>query len=61
MPCVQDDSARAAQRQYMREWRKRNPDKVKASQERFWLKKAAEIRSQEQTAAGSPGQQTGGE
>lgn len=61
MPCVKDDPARAAQREYMRRWRANNPDKVKASQERFWLKKAAEIRSQEQTAAGSPGRQTDGE
>ena len=34
---------REARREYMREWRKNNPDKLKAAQERYWLKKAAEI------------------
>lgn len=32
---------REANRQYKKEWRRRNPDKVKASNERFYLKKAA--------------------
>ncbi len=32
-----------ARRAYAREWRKRNPEKVKAAQERYWLKQAAEI------------------
>ena len=61
MPCVKDDPARIAQREYMRRWRANNPDKVKASQERFWLKKAAEIRSKEQTATSVPGRQTDSE
>lgn len=30
----------AARREYYREWRKKNPDKVKAIQERYWMKKA---------------------
>lgn len=34
---------REVRREYMREWRKNNPDKLKAAQERYWLKKAAEI------------------
>lgn len=34
---------REARREYLREWRKKNPDKLKAAQERYWLKKAAEI------------------
>lgn len=32
-----------ARREYIREWRKRNPEKVQAAQERYWAKKAAEI------------------
>lgn len=32
-----------ARREYSREWRKRNPEKVRAAQERYWAKKAAEI------------------
>jgi beta-N-acetylglucosaminidase len=38
---------REAQRLYQKEWRKRNPDKVKASTERYWLKKAKEIMEKE--------------
>lgn len=34
---------REARREYQREWRKKNPDKLKAAQDRYWLKKAAEI------------------
>lgn len=32
---------RLAKNAYNREWRKKNPDKVKAAQERYWSKKAA--------------------
>lgn len=52
------DEIREAKRTYYREWRKKNPDRVAKTQERFWMRKAAEIRSREQ-AAGDPGQQTG--
>lgn len=39
-----------ARRAYFKEWRKKNPDKVKAAQERHWLKKAQEmLKEQEQT------------
>ena len=34
---------REANRLYKKEWRKRNPDKVKASTERYWLKKAESL------------------
>jgi len=36
------DEATAARRAYQKEWRKKNPDKVKASAARYWNKKAAE-------------------
>lgn len=39
---------REANRQYKAEWRRRNPDKVKASNERYWLKKAASIMAEKQ-------------
>lgn len=35
------DKAKEARRAYKRAWAKRNPDKVKAAQERYWTKKAA--------------------
>ena len=35
---------REANRQYKKEWRKKNPDKVKAATERYWLKKAQELK-----------------
>lgn len=35
------EAIRLAKNAYNREWRKKNPDKVKAAQERYWNKKAA--------------------
>ncbi|MFL0165254.1 hypothetical protein [Candidatus Clostridium helianthi] len=37
-----DEKVRQTKREYMREWRKRNKDKVRAAQERYWEKKAME-------------------
>lgn len=37
-------------REYHREWRKKNPERIAKIQERYWQRKAAEIRSQEQSA-----------
>lgn len=37
-----NEAAKEARRAYKREWNRRNPDKVKAAQERYWEKKAAE-------------------
>lgn len=34
------EKARAAQRAYRKEWARRNPDKVKAQQERYWQRRA---------------------
>lgn len=33
-----------ARRAYKRKWARENPDKVKAQQERYWAKKAAEAK-----------------
>lgn len=34
------EQAKEARRAYKREWAKRNPDKIRAQQERYWTKKA---------------------
>lgn len=36
-------AAREAYNAYMREWRKKNPDKASAHRERYWEKRAAEM------------------
>lgn len=33
------EQIRAAKREYDRQWRKANPEKVKAIQERYWLRR----------------------
>lgn len=42
-----EERAKQARREYMRQWRAKNPDKVKAIRERYWLRKAAEIEAAE--------------
>ena len=37
-----DIAAAEARRAYMRQWRRNNPDKVRAQQERYWAKKGEE-------------------
>jgi len=49
-----NEQAAAARRAYRRKWAKENPDKVRAQQERYWAKKAAE-----QAAEGEPAQAPG--
>lgn len=53
-----DEKAKAARRAYHREWQKKNPDKVRAQQERYWRKKAAAAAAAEET---EPRQQEPGE
>jgi hypothetical protein len=36
------EAAKEARRAYLREWARNNPEKVKAHQEKYWAKKAAE-------------------
>ena len=43
-----DEKAREARRAYKREWNRKNRDKVKAAQERYWARKAAEMEAAEQ-------------
>ena len=47
------DQAREARRLYKKEWNRRNKDKVKAAQARYWEKKAA---TAEAAGADEPGQ-----
>lgn len=39
---------RQREREYNRKWRQDHPELVKAAQERFWARKAAEIRNPDQ-------------
>ena len=45
------EKARAAQRAYLREWRRKNPEKVRESNRRYWERKAAQL-EQEQPERG---------
>ena len=42
------EQAAAARRAYRRKWAKANPDKVKAQQERYWTKKAAQAAAEQE-------------
>jgi hypothetical protein len=37
------EKIRAAQREYHKQWRAKNPDKVKERNARYWLKKAEQM------------------
>lgn len=39
-----DAAAIQARREYQRQWRAKNPDKVRANNRRYWEKKAREYR-----------------
>jgi len=43
------DEARKARNAYMSEWRRKNPDKVKANTARFWERKAADAEAAKET------------
>lgn len=42
------EEAKKAKNAYMKQWRKKNPDKVKANTARYWEKKARERMEQEE-------------
>lgn len=46
-----DEKAKELRREYKRQWYKNNKDKVRASQKRYWEKKAAELEAQEAAKA----------
>ena len=41
-----DEEAKKARREYMRAWRQKNKDKLKAAQQRYWEKKSKEQRKE---------------
>lgn len=43
--------ARKAMNEYKREWRKKNPDKVKAAQARYWEKRAKQLQEVKENEA----------
>lgn len=45
---MENKAAADARRAYKRNWAKNNPEKVKAQQERYWAKRAAEQAAKEQ-------------
>ena len=45
------EAAREAQRQYVNEWRRKNPDKLKQYRVNYWERKAAELNSGESIEA----------
>ena len=41
MPDNKNDEIKKARREYYRNWRAKNPERVKAIQDRFWRRQAA--------------------
>ena len=50
--CTMTDAAREAANAYKRAWNKRNPEKNKEYQRRYWAKKAKEMDLSRQETAG---------
>ncbi|MEA4814452.1 MAG: hypothetical protein VB112_06065 [Oscillospiraceae bacterium] len=46
------DEARKAMRDYKKAWRQRNPEKVRATNERYWEKRAAKSLEAKKGGAG---------
>lgn len=42
------DAARIARNEVQREWRKKNPEKVRAAQARYWERKAEKMKNERQ-------------
>lgn len=45
------DDARRERNEYMRRWRRDNPDKVRQYQERYWCKSASERKKSEESGS----------
>lgn len=45
-----DEKAREAQREYLREWRRKNPDRVRESNRRYWQRRAARMAAEKEAA-----------
>lgn len=44
------DEAKKARSEYAREWRRKNPDRVRANNQRYWQKKAAQRKEADNAA-----------
>lgn len=44
----QREAARQARNAYLREWRRRNPEKYQAQRDRYWMRKAEQMANSEQ-------------
>lgn len=42
-----NDKARAARNAYAREWRAKNPEKVRAANKRYWMRRAETAKTEE--------------
>lgn len=47
------EQIRAARAEYARNYRKKHPEKVKAAQERYWLRKAETAQQMQQDGGGT--------
>ena len=52
---MMDEKAAEARRAYKREWNRKNKDKVKAAQERYWKRKAEALEAAKDAEAAAPG------
>lgn len=55
-----NEAAAEARRAYKREWNRKNRDKVKAAQARYWEKKAQEAAAAAEISTDEPAPDTGG-
>lgn len=46
-----EELAREAQREYHKEWRRKNPDKVRAKNERYWRRRAERMKAEKEAAS----------
>ncbi len=51
---TEKDKAREAANRYKREWAKKNPERVRAAQMRYWAKKAEQEQRNEPTKDNRP-------
>lgn len=46
-----EEQAKAAKREYQRQWRKRNPERIKAINARYWKRRAQKLQNSEEGAS----------
>lgn len=47
-----DEQARAARAEYFREWRRKNPDKVRENNRKYWQRRAARLAAERDGGGG---------